>query len=85
MVEHLADQFAAASTTERENIRMRQEYDDDVRHQMEESEMRDREMRRRLLEQKEKEQEEKKRREEEIKKVSNIQLSLLGNASYVHD
>ena len=48
---------------------MKQEYDEDVKHQVEESEMRDREMQRKLLEQKEKEEEEKRRREEEIKKV----------------
>ena len=69
MVEHLAEQLGAATMRDRENIRMKQEYDEDVKHQVEESEMRDREMQRKLLEQKEKEEEEKRQREEEIKKV----------------
>ena len=50
---------------------MKQEHDEDVRHQLEESEMRTREMYRRRMEQREKEEEEKRRREEEIKKVAN--------------
>lgn len=68
-VEHLAEQFAATGMKDKEDIKMKQEYDEDVRHQVEESEMRSRELHRKLMEQKEKEEEEKRKREEEIKKV----------------
>lgn len=68
-VEHLAEQFAATAMEDKENIKMKQDYDENVRHEMEESEMRAREMRRRIQEQREREEEEKRRREEEIKKV----------------
>ena len=68
-VEHLAEQFSASGVKDKENIKMKQEYDEDVRHQLEESELRSRERQQKLLEQREREEEEKKRREEEIKKV----------------
>lgn len=70
-VEHLAEQFAARGMREKENIKMKQDYDEDVKQQMQESEMRDREMRRKIIEEREKEEQEKKKREEEIKKVEN--------------
>ena len=68
-VEHLAEQFAACSAREQENVRMKQAYDEDVKQQMEQSERREREMQRKLLEEREKQEIEQKRQEEEIKKV----------------
>lgn len=68
-IEHLAEQFSARNASEREDVKMKQAYDEDVRHQMEESEMRDREMKRKIAEEREREEMEEKRREEEIKKV----------------
>ena len=68
-MEHLAEQFAASGMKERENIKMRQDYDEDVKHEVELSEMRERELRRKLVEEREKEEEEKRKREEELKKV----------------
>ena len=69
-MEHLAEQFSATGTKDKESIKMKQEYEEDVRHQVEESELRAMELRQRLQEQREKEELEKKRREEEIKKVA---------------
>ena len=71
-IEHLVEQFSASSASEREDVKMKQAYDEDVRHEMEESEMREREMRRKTTEEREKEEMEQKRREEEIKKVVSV-------------
>ena len=75
-IEHLVEQFSASSASEREDVKMKQAYDD-VRHEMEESEMREREMRRKTIEEREKEEMEQKRREEEIKKVVSVSLCCL--------
>ena len=68
-IEHLAEQFSASDMREKENIKMKQAYDEDVKQQLEESALRDIEVQRKLLEEKAEREKEQKRREEEIRKV----------------
>ena len=75
-IEHLAEQFSASGMREKENIKMKQAYDEDVKQQLEESALRDIEMQRKLLEEKAEREKEQKRREEEIRKVQSWSLSV---------
>jgi hypothetical protein len=73
-IEHLAEQFSASGMREKENLKMKQAYDEDVKQQLEESAMRDMEMQRKLLEERAEREKEQKRREEEIRKVQTCWL-----------
>lgn len=75
-IEHLAEQFSASGMRERENIKMKQAYDEDVKQQLDESALRDIEMQRKLLEEKAEREKEQKRKEEEIRKVQSWSSSV---------